>query len=329
MTSTRAAPLRLRVATWNLENFDARGTVPLSARLSALRPTLLALAADVLCLQEVGAERLGSGEPRRLGQLEALLEGTPYAAFHRFAAGLANGALSDVHNQVVLSRFPLGEGRAVSNELVRPPAVTLVSASSAGAVPFPWDRPLLQVQVLLPDGRPLHLIAAHLRAPLAASIEGQKQGPGSWKSTAGWAEGFFLAGLKRTGQALEARLLVDACFDEDPAARVLVAGDLNAELGETAVRILRARVEDTGNPALAARTLEPLSARVPEARRFSLIHEGRRQLVDHLLASPALAQAHLRSALFNETLEDEGALPPDARPAGSFHAAAVAELAFP
>lgn len=314
----------MRVATWNLENFDERSPVPLEARRAALEPTLRALNADVLCLQEVGAERHGSSGPRALGLLDALLAGTPYEAFHRFAAGLANGALADVHNQVVLSRHPLRACRAVSNELVRPPAVTL--ASSTGAHDFPWDRPLLQVEVVLPAGPPLHVIAAHLRAPRASSIAGQKDGPWRWRSSSAWAEGFFLAGVKRTGQALEARLLVEACFDADPDARVLVAGDLNADLGETTVRILRARVEDTANEALAGRALEALSARVPEGERFSIIHEGRRQLVDHLLASPAVARGHVATRIFNHGLLDEGAAPRDASPAGSFHAAVVAEV---
>ncbi|MFZ5446351.1 MAG: endonuclease/exonuclease/phosphatase family protein [Myxococcota bacterium] len=314
--------MRLRVATWNLENFDARNPVPLAERLAALRPTLVALDADVLCLQELGAERRDAQAPRTADQLDALLEGTPYAGFHRLAAGLPSGALTDVHNLAVLSRFPLASWRVVSNELVRPPAATL--ASAPGARDFPWDRPLLTAQVQLPDGEPLHLITAHLRAPLAASIEGQKS-RGAWRSTAAWAEGFFLAGLKRTGQALEARLLVEACFDEDPEARVLVAGDLNADLGQTAVRILRARVEDTGNPALASRTLEPVGARVAPERCFSIVHEGRRQLVDHLLASPTLARAHVATTIANEGLLDDST---DVPPAGSFHAAVCAEFAL-
>lgn len=316
--------MRLRVATWNLENFDERSPVPLATRVEALRPTLLALEADVLCLQEVGAER-SAGQPRSLLELEVLLAGTPLEGFHRFSGGLATGGLSDVHNLVVLSRFPLADCRAVSHALVAPPSATLASAPQLGPQRFPWDRPLLQVKVLCLDGRPLQLIAAHLRAPLAAAIEGQKHGAHAWKSSAAWAEGFFLAGLKRSGQALEARLLVEACFDEDPQARVLVAGDLNAELSETPLRILQARVEDTGTPALAERTLESVSARVPPAWRFSLIHEGRRQQVDHLLASPALARAHVSTTVFNEGLEEEGEVPP----AGSSHAAVVAEFDLP
>lgn len=316
--------MRLRVATWNLENFDARSPTPLAERVSALRPTLLALQADVLCLQEVGSERSAAQAPRRLVQLDALVEDTPYAAFHRFAAGLPNGGLNDVHNLALLSRYPLLACQAVANELVPALQVRRQTARSAEPQPVAWDRPLLYAQVQLPEGAPLHVIVAHLRAPIAAPVEGQKLGPMHWRSTAGWAEGFFLANLKRTGQALEARLLVDRCFDDAPDARVLVAGDLNAELGETALRVLRAREEDTGAPELRARVLAALGERVPEARRFSLIHEGRPQLVDHLLASRALMQGEVAAWALNDGLQDEGARPPEAGFAGSFHAPLVA-----
>ena len=48
--------MRLRLATFNLENLDtsSRG-VPLDERCRVLRPQLVALDADVLCLQEVSA----------------------------------------------------------------------------------------------------------------------------------------------------------------------------------------------------------------------------------------------------------------------------------
>lgn len=53
---------RLRVATFNLENLDDKaGKKPtLEERIAVMRPMLLRLDADVLCLQEVnGQEKLG------------------------------------------------------------------------------------------------------------------------------------------------------------------------------------------------------------------------------------------------------------------------------
>ena len=51
----------MRLATFNLENLDDApdGAPPLAERLRILRPQLERLAADVLCLQEVNAQRDG------------------------------------------------------------------------------------------------------------------------------------------------------------------------------------------------------------------------------------------------------------------------------
>ena len=144
---------------------------------------------------------------------------------------------------------------------------------------------------------------------------------------AGWAEGFFLASLKRSGQALEARLAIETVFDAEPEARLLVCGDFNADAQEMPLRILCGDPDDTGNAALAGRCLMPLERDLPEARRFSVIHGGRRLMLDHLLASRSL-RARVRAVeAHNETLEDEAAVPARNRgPAGSFHAPLLASF---
>lgn len=300
--------------------------MPVEERVEALRPVLERLAADVLCLQEVGAPRAGGA--RRLSLLDELLEGTRYAGFHRFGAGLPSGGLNDVHNLVVLSRLPFVSSRAVAHAKVARPSLERATAPDA-RLELTWDRPLLQVSLALEGGRVLHVIAAHLRAPLAAPLDGEKLSPFSWRRSSAWAEGFFAAGLKRMGQALEARLLVDELLDADPAALVLVMGDLNAELDQTPLRILRARVEDTGNEALRSRVLTPLTDRIAPDERFSIFHEGTPQLVDHLLASQALARTLASAHIVNEGLQDEwAAAVKGQRTAGSFHAPVAAVLAI-
>ncbi|MGH6954545.1 MAG: endonuclease/exonuclease/phosphatase family protein, partial [Alphaproteobacteria bacterium] len=78
--------LRLRLATFNLESLDDRPERPLAQRIEILRPQLLRLRADVLCLQEVNAQRADRRTPRGLHALDRLLAETPYARFHRFAS---------------------------------------------------------------------------------------------------------------------------------------------------------------------------------------------------------------------------------------------------
>jgi len=177
--------------------------------------------------------------------------------------------------------------------------------STTSAQPVEWDRPILQASLVLPGGQLLHVINLHLRAPLAAPVAGQKQDSSTWKTTAGWAEGFFLATMKRTGQALETRLLVDRLFAAEPEALIAVCGDFNAEERQTPLRTIRGDAADTGNLALGGRALVPLDRAVPETRRYSVVHGGRRQMLDHVLVSQALFARYQHVEVHNEGLADE------------------------
>ena len=323
--------MRLRVATFNVEDLDEPrlGGVPLHDRIAVLRPQLLALRADVLCLQEVSAHVRRDGH-RSLRALDQLVEGTPYAAFARATSRGPSGGPSDKHNLVVLSRLPIVAEHQHLHDLVTPPIVRLTTTPQPRDEHVRWDRPILEVHVALPDGRPLVVFDAHLRAPLAANIEDAKLAPLVWRTTEGWAEGYLLAAIKRVGQALELRRHIDRVFDTDGDARILVAGDLNAGVTDSAFRILRASTEDTGNPALSARSLVALEERIPEARRFTVLHRGRHLLLDHLLASGSLARWYVDGSIDNDGLQDEYELEAAGiQPVGSLHAPLLAELEVP
>lgn len=311
---------RLRIATFNLESLDDEpGGPPLAARIAALRPLLRRLDADVLCLQEVNGQEDVNG--RSLRALEALVDETAYAAHDRVATHGPHGP-ADRHNLVTLSRFAM-IGRQLRHDVVTAPSYRAVTAiPHAAASPVEWDRPLLHARIALP-GHVLHVINLHLRAPLAAPVAGQKLAPFVWKTVGGWAEGYYIAAMKRAGQALEARLLVERLLAEDPDALIAVAGDFNADIAGTPLRILIGDPDDTGNPALAGWRLHPVELSLPPERRFSLVHAGHRWLVDHILVSSALRCRHERTEVLNEGLLDEAA-PPDPHFAGSFHAPMVA-----
>jgi endonuclease/exonuclease/phosphatase family metal-dependent hydrolase len=286
----------------------------------------------VLCLQEVHGQKPRGAKERALLALDRLLDGTPYAAYER-ASTKSRGRhgertwVADIHNIVVLSRFPITRTRQILGDLVVPPRHQPLAGGEPMAVG--WDRPLLYTRLELPHGRALHVVGLHLRAPLAAALAGQrgKEGPFAWKSVAGWAEGFFLATLKRAGQALEARLLVERLLDDEPEALVAVLGDLNAEDREMPVRLLAAETSDTGNGALAARSLVPLARALPPDQRFSVVHAGRRVMLDHILVSRALLAGFRRIEAHTETLPDEAhAFAGIRHPTESHHAPVVAEL---
>ena len=323
----------MRIATFNLESLDEgpKAEVALEARVDILRPQLERLEADVLCLQEVNGQHVAGVPERRLHALDQLLRGTRYEAFSRVATLGASGVgVADVHNLVILSRWPITASRQVRNDIV--PALsysylTAVPKLETGAS-LGFERPFLLAEVHVAENFRVHVLNVHLRAPLAAAVPGQKDAPFVWRSTQGWAEGFLISAWKRSAQALEARLAVDSLLDENLHAAVVVAGDFNAEDHEVPLKILAAAEEDTGNGRLAQRSLVLLDRAIAEDRRFSLLHHGRPQMLDHILASRAMLGRFRSIEVHNETLGDELiGFGKTRRAAGSFHAPVVAEFA--
>ena len=111
--------------------------------------------------------------------------------------------------------------------------------------------------------------------------------------------------MKRMAQALEVRRLVDQILDADLAARIVVAGDFNAAPNEVPVLAIRGNVEDTGNGDLATRVLVPIENTIPEPARYTLFHQGRGDMLDHMLVTRNLLAAYRGSEIHNEVLHDE------------------------
>lgn len=326
---------RLRVATFNLENLDDRpqAAPDFADRVAILRPQLQRLRADVLCLQEVNAHAAVKGGMRELTALDKLIAGTGYGRFHRVVSlGRGGTQPADRHNLVILSRLPVIEHRQLWHDLVPPAAYRPVTAlpRSEEALAIEWDRPIIHAVLALPGGRRLHLIAVHLRAPRAAWLPGQKERHGCWQSVGGWAEGFFTATVKAAGQALETRLALDSIFDAEPEALIAVCGDFNADEREAPVRTIRGDEEDTGNGHLAGRVLVPVERSLPESQRYSVIHHGRRVMLDHILVSRPLLGGFTGAEIHNEALGDELVSPATVwGTPETFHAPVVAEFAVP
>jgi endonuclease/exonuclease/phosphatase family metal-dependent hydrolase len=322
----------MRLATFNLESLDLppRAKVPLELRAEVLRPALDRLDADILCLQEVNAQRVPGSDQRSLRALDQLLVGTKYEHYARATTTAGKDrALVDVHNLVTLSRFPIRSHRVVLHDLVASPQYRLTTAvpAAADAQPIRFDRPVLLTEIELSGGSLLAVINVHLRAPLAASVPGQKLEPFVWRTVGGWAEGYLLSAVRRTTQALEIRLLLEALLDADKHRLIAVAGDFNAEDHEVPLRIILGAEEDTGNPALSARALVLLERSVPQDRRWSVLHHGRPQMLDHIAASHSLHRHFRAIEVHNEALSDE--LVGYARhlqSSRSYHAPVVAEF---
>jgi endonuclease/exonuclease/phosphatase family metal-dependent hydrolase len=322
----------MRLATFNIESLDfpPRGELAFETRTAALRPILERLAADILCLQEVDGQHVPGEPERRLVALDLLLKGTRYETYHRATTSGADGrGVASVHNLVTLSRFPIRQRREVHHQHMAPLPYSYVTGSARGGAPQPiaFDRPLLLTEVELPGAKSLDVINVHLRAPRASPIPDEKVDSATWRTTSGWAEGYFISSLKRTAQALELRLLVDEILAREPERLIAVAGDFNAEDHETPLRLVVAGEADTGNWRLAPQALDVLDRALPEERRWSVLHGGRREMLDHILASRALYGRFRLIEVHNQGLADEAIIAAGSGAvATSSHAPLVAEF---
>lgn len=320
--------MSLRIATFNLENLDSGPEVQpmLAERIPIMRPQLERIGADIFCLQEVHSQ-LSAGT-RKLVALDELLAGTPYGTFHRQTTLTTSGSLYDQRNLVTLSRFPIVNTQVIRDGSGPRPSYRFATANppDATADPLEWERPMLYTQIDLGSSRTLHLINVHLKSKIATNVPGQKVDDYTWKTVSAWAEGSFVSAMKRLGQALQARLLIDRIFETSGAGSLIaIAGDFNAEADEVALKAICGPVEETGNPAHASRVMIPCENNVPSSSRYSLFHLGRGQMLDHIIISRPLLRYFRGAEIHNEALPDEsGAFRQDVKFPESDHAPVVA-----
>ena len=319
----------LRIANFNMENLtdeppeDPRRDPDFQERLAVLRPQLRRLRADVICLQEIH----GQDDPTRLRALDTLLEGTGYESFERAHTETSQGENYKERNLVILSRFPISESRKIKHEITPQPEYRKVTAQpEEQSKPITWERPILCAKIGLSENTHLHVINVHLKCRIPTSVAGQKENF-AWKSVAGWAEGHFVSTVKRVGQALETRMFIDGLFDAEPDARIAVCGDFNADLDAVPVKAIHGRVENTENFELVGRTMMPAETTVPAPSRFSLLHHGNSQMLDHLLVSRSMLAFYHHTEVHNEQIHDESvAFGFDKKFPESDHAAVISEF---
>jgi hypothetical protein len=215
----------------------------------------------------------------------------------------------DQRNLIVATGLPVLARRQLRNDLVAAPTYLRLTAMPPDTQPIQIgvERPILHVQLDLGDGRSLHVVNVHLKSKIPTPIPGQMIDTYTWRSADAWAKGAFISAMKRMAQALEARRLVDEILDADPAARIVVAGDFNATPDEVPVLAIRGNVEDTGNGDLAARVLAPIEHTIAEPARYTLYHQGKGEMLDHMLVTRNLLAYYRGSEIHNEVLHDESA----------------------
>lgn len=333
---------RLRIATFNLENFDETSEEPsLEERITLMRPQLARVDADVLCLQEINGQREREGSHRRLSALEKLREDTRYADYEMVCTRLADGSEPyDERNLVVLSRFEITDHAQHKHDYAPAPYYRTVTDKDTEAdvdeallkeeaEKMNWERPILACRIRA-GGKLLHVLNVHLKSKRPTDIPEQKKDRYTWKTASGWAEGFFLSSMKRVGQALETRMFIDEIFDEDEQALIVACGDFNADTDDVPLQAIRGDVESHGNADLATRVMVPVEKSIPEPARYSSLYLGKGEMIDHLLVSRQMLQYHKGSEIHNELLHDESiSFATDVKYPESDHAPVIAEFELP
>jgi len=325
--------IKLRIATFNLENFDDSPPVrpeiqpTFAERIALMRPQLIRLDADILCFQEVHGQG-NDGQHFTLRALEAFLADTPYNGFNSASTGpfVSSELPEDINlpidtippagqhplvnnfrNLVLLTRFNILEGRQIKYTFVTPPFYKPVTAQNPQTGPIRLERPLLYVRVSLSPTQHLHIIVVHLKSKIPVDIPGQKITDYVWRTPSGRAEGSFISSMMRLSQALEVRRIVDNLFDQDENALIAVCGDFNSDQSEVPLEAIRGDIEDTENPQLTKRVLVPCEKSIPESSRYSLFHHGKGNMLDHIMVSRSLLAYYRGAEIHNELLHDKSA----------------------
>lgn len=269
----------VRIGTWNLENLFRPGgpsgpSTPQAyqAKLAALAKAIAALDPDVLAVQEVG-------DPAALQDLADLVGGYPHVAT---AAPDGRGIRVGF-----LSRLELRSPRQVTTfpAPLRPVQVDDTAVAEAG-----MGRPALVVSVTSPAGQPFDLVTCHLKSKLLTF-------PGGAFTTRDEGVRARFAAYALFRRAAEAVAVRDAATGllggKGQERAVMVMGDLNDEPSAATTQILQGppgseigtagfEVPDRGDGA----RLWNLSPRIePPQERYTRIHAGTPELIDHVLAS--------------------------------------------
>lgn len=138
---------------------------------------------------------------------------------------------------------------------------------------------------------------------VAASVPGQRLERFVWKAVGGWAERYFLSAMRDADQTVELQFLLGELFDTNGSGLIAVSGDFNADDHEVPITLAVRAEENTGNPLLAKRSLIVLDRAMPSDHRWSGLDHGQRQMLDHILASPALHGRFIE--IHDEGLSDE------------------------
>jgi endonuclease/exonuclease/phosphatase family metal-dependent hydrolase len=253
------APGRLRIATYNVENYldlatGARDAKPEASRQRVAEAFEL-MAADVVALQEIGGV---AGLAELQGRVRQLGLDYPHAE-------IVSGY--DTNTQVaVLSRYPFVSRRSRADERLLLHGRRLRTT-----------RGIIEVEIEVPPAYRFTLMSVHLKSRRESGAASQQE--------------------IREQEAQVLRKLIDARLRDDPNANLVVLGDFNDTYDSLAFRTIRGRgrtaLIDTRPSERNGDTLagaQPGSSRRTVAWTHYFDREDVYSRVDYILISPGMAR---------------------------------------
>jgi endonuclease/exonuclease/phosphatase family metal-dependent hydrolase len=286
-TTLAPAADRLRIATFNVENLSAVSSSDKIAKVAEIIAGRLRGPA-IVALQEIqddtGPE--DDGTESAAGTLTRLTEAIVVAGGPRYDwrqvdpedgqdGGQPGGNIRNVvlFDPTTVRAVDRGDGRSGARVVDGPrlsasPARLFADHAAFGGDPLGREkgtRKPLAVELEV-AGQPLFIVDLHLSSKWGDDpLFGRRQPP--LEPTA----------AMRLAQARRVREFAEAILDRDPGASVVVLGDLNDAEWSDPVTTL------AGDPLLNLIEL------LPPEERYTYVHRGTAQAIDHILVSPALA----------------------------------------
>ncbi len=280
--------MTLTVATFNLKDFfHARSpeeSAVVNTKLENVAKLLREADADLVALQEVGEEDLLQqlfSEQLGLPRMNLLL-GKPDHRGIRCA---------------IASRFALISAEALEAATLSFPRFNVEDPEPFGAS-IPLRRSVLRVRADVPGFGVTTLFTAHLKSQLATPLREHGEAlPIS--SPSEFAEAILRSLVQRSAEALHLKRLVELEMSTEQAL-VLACGDFNDTPDSVPVRVLLSGEPDKRLIDLVRQ------ANLPSDQDFTTLHNARKNRIDYVLASPALAGRMQTTRILNEGLRDHG-----------------------
>jgi endonuclease/exonuclease/phosphatase family metal-dependent hydrolase len=292
------------VMTWNVENLFPPGSfvnpssrTPVTeehfnAKVKFIADFINGLdkKPDVIAFQEIGGQT--NNDLRSIEALQTRLGGE---YIHRAISQAPDGRRIKV---VFLSRLELKSAKDI-RDFPQGPLGTVPDFGGASIAKM--GRGALNVEVVPRADTTIRLLTVHLKSKL---LSFPREGGGTSFEPRNENEracGAGIALMRRAAEAVAVRSFINAEMETSPAVHTIVLGDLNDEPLAATSQIFCGPADsdvksiDQNDPVRIYNLVDAIPLRgiatknfLAETERFSRVHEGRGELIDHIMASKGL-----------------------------------------